>query len=240
MIYYTDGTSAQFGVGYATGPWGTYSHVAPAGKEIESFSLYIRSDGGLPGTMIVDEISWGDSASNLAANQEQNTPTDNHPESYLGEDKEGDASDSNDLFLISDTAVFNSSDSTIDGHAGLDVLRLTGSDQVLDLTALGDRINSIESIDLTGSGDNTLKLSVEDVLNHGGTDLFHDSGKSQMMVNGNAGDEVDLQGLIGAEDPGSWGSQGSVMVGGVVYEVFSHSSLDAELLVQQGVTTNLV
>jgi hypothetical protein len=74
--------------------------------------------------------------------------------------------------------------------------------------------------------DPTLKLSLDDVLNNSTTDLFHESGKLQMMT--------------GAEGTGSWATQGQVNTGGGIYEAYRHSLPDNDLLVQQGVTTNLV
>jgi hypothetical protein len=128
----------------------------------------------------------------------------------------------------------------INSVRGLDVLKLTGSGLVLDLANLGENFSSIEVVDLTGAGNNTLKLSLNDVLNQGDVDLFHESGKSQMMVKGDAGDVVDLAGLMGDADPGEWSVQGQVSLDGVIYEVYQHSSQEAELLVQQGVTTHLL
>ncbi|KVP42713.1 hypothetical protein WJ87_32935 [Burkholderia ubonensis] len=113
---------------------------------------------------------------------------------------------------------------------------------MLDLTQVGEKLSSIEVIDLTGTGNNTLKLSLDDVLANGAVDLFHDSATDtvQMMVKGDAGDVVDLEGLLGGGDPGEWSQQaGKVTIEGVEYNVYVHSSLQAELLVQDGVTTHL-
>jgi hypothetical protein len=149
--------------------------------------------------------------------------------------------DVDNVFSLADVSLLDGSDSGINAGAGQDTLQLTGANQILDFTALGEKLVSIEVIDLTGSGNNTLRLSLEDILNHGETSLFHDSGKTQMMVNGDAGDVVDLSGLIGDTDPGDWSQMsGTVTVGGNVYEVYQHSTLGAELLVQEGVQTNLV
>lgn len=101
---------------------------------------------------------------------------------------------------------------------------------------------NIQTVDITGTGDNVLKLSLDDVLAFGEADLFHDSehDAKQMLVKGNEGDIVDLSGLVGEGDPGEWAAQGAVTVAGVVYTVYQHSSLQGELLVQEGVITNLV
>lgn len=148
--------------------------------------------------------------------------------------------DADNIFSVRDVTVIAENNDGLHGGHGMDTVKLTGANQQLDLTALGDKVTSIEVIDLTGSGDNNLKLALEDVLNHGETDLFHTSGNVQMMIKGDAGDVVDLKGMIGTADPGNWANQGQVTVGGVVYDVYEHSTLAAELLVQQGVTTNLI
>ncbi|WP_232441114.1 Ig-like domain-containing protein, partial [Burkholderia ubonensis] len=53
------------------------------------------------------------------------------------------------------------------GTDSTDMLKLTGEGQVLDLSNLQGKLASIEAIDLTGTGANTLKLSLGDVLELG-------------------------------------------------------------------------
>ncbi|WPN65636.1 Ig-like domain-containing protein [Pseudomonas sp. P9_32] len=146
--------------------------------------------------------------------------------------------DADDVFLIENVDLI-SLITPVDGHAGLDTLKLTGSGQVLDMTVAGAALSSLEIIDITGAGDNTLKLSLNDVLNQGAVDLFHESGLVQMMIKGDVGDVVDLQGLLNFNDPGEWGALGQVTVAGTVYDVYQHSGLGAELLVQNGVELHL-
>jgi hypothetical protein len=90
----------------------------------------------------------------------------------------------------------------IDGGRGIDTLALSGSDLVLDLNQVanpaggapngGSRIDGIEIIDLTGTGNNTLWLSAAEVLDLVGFNAFEDTGRRQLMVKGDAGDEVEL------------------------------------------------
>ncbi|WP_218670633.1 Ig-like domain-containing protein, partial [Pseudomonas fluorescens] len=149
--------------------------------------------------------------------------------------------DEDNIFSVQDVTVLGGGNTHINAGSGLDTLKLTGKDQVLDLTQLGEKISSIEVIDLTGSGNNTLNLSLSDVLEQGTTSLFTEDDHVQMMVKGNAGDTVNLDELLAdGTDPGNWANSGQVTVGGVEYEVYRHDALDAELLVQQGVQTNLV
>ncbi|WP_439214727.1 carbohydrate binding domain-containing protein, partial [Duffyella gerundensis] len=128
----------------------------------------------------------------------------------------------------------------INGGDGVDTLVITGAQQTLVLSDVADKLNSVEVIDITGSGDNRLELNAGDVLSHGGRDLFIDDGKLQFMVQGNAGDTVQLDDLL-PDDTGDWIAQnGTVTVAGIEYQVFSHSGEEAEVLIQQGIKTELI
>ena len=69
------------------------------------------------------------------------------------------------------------------GGSGKDTLGLGGSGLNLDLSSAGNKISGIEIIYLYGTGDNTLTLNAEDVLN------LSDSTDT-LKVNGNAGDRI--------------------------------------------------
>lgn len=145
------------------------------------------------------------------------------------------------IFNLPDAYAFTQGKADINGNGGIDTLRLTGANQELDFSKLTGRIHSVEILDITGSGDNTVKLSLGDVLEQGGKDLFVTDGKTQMMIKGNAGDKVQLSDILpSGSDVGDWKqASGTVQVGGVTYNIYQHSGLDAELLVQQGVQTDL-
>lgn len=146
----------------------------------------------------------------------------------------------NDVVSMSQHAhtYFGQATAAVHGGDGTDTLKIVGASHVLDLTAAGSKISSMEIIDLTGAGNNTLTLNLSDVLRNGGTNIFHagDTARVQMMVKGNAGDKVNLSDLlIGNVDHGDWVKKAAMVIEGVTYESFQHSSLAAELLVQQGV-----
>ena len=68
----------------------------------------------------------------------------------------------NDILAISDTSAFKS----ISGGTGSDTLRLDGSDKTLNLTSIADnKIQGIENIDLSQSGNHSVVLKLSDVLN---------------------------------------------------------------------------
>ena len=83
-------------------------------------------------------------------------------------------------------------------------------------------------------------LSLHQLLSEGSKGLFIDDGKIQLCVSGQAGDSVQLSHILPEDDAVSgWTQQaGTVTIAGNLYHVFSHG--DAELLVQDGVTVNLV
>lgn len=145
--------------------------------------------------------------------------------------------ESNDPVGVSDNVFYvgEGEEDSFEAHGDeqTNILKLTGADQVLDFSQLGDRISSVEVVDLTGTGNNMLKLSLNDVLEQGSKGMFINDDSTQMMVKGDAGDKVDLAGLLG-----DWANQGAVTVGGVVYDVYQNGSLNIELLVQQGVETS--
>jgi hypothetical protein len=130
----------------------------------------------------------------------------------------------------------------IDGGGGLDTIALSGANLTLDLTLIanqaasnpdgGSRIDSIEKIDLTGTGNNTLKLKVNDVLDMGSANLFAATGRHQLMVKGDAGDTVDLADGTGTT---GWTQATAVTINLVSYEVWNHDTSKATLYVQTGV-----
>ncbi|WP_090717438.1 integrin alpha, partial [Bathymodiolus azoricus thioautotrophic gill symbiont] len=109
----------------------------------------------------------------------------------------------------------------VDGGGGIDTLKLQGAGLTLDLTKISDRrIQDIEVIDITGSGNNTLKLNLDDLL--------HTSSSTNILkVLGNSGDKVDAAGFSGPTTEKT--------VDGVIYNAYTHSDTNAELWLQKGV-----
>ncbi|AZF55016.1 Large repetitive protein [Pseudomonas sp. R4-34-07] len=203
-----------------------FNYVAPPGEQIGSVVLNINDpvDG-----IQIDNIKVEGRVLDIPVVQS----VGDHGEYY--------GSSADNFFNVSDVSVLDNADSAILGGAGIDTLNLAGTGQLLDLTAIAGKLESIEIIDLTGTGNNTLNLNLGDVLELGESSIFTEDESVQMMIKGNAGDVVNLDDLLAdGTDPGDWAGQGQVIVEGVTYNVFQHSSLDAQLLVQDGVTTNLV
>ena len=126
--------------------------------------------------------------------------------------------------------------STLDFHVanggkGTDTLELDGAGLHLDLTALADsRTRSIERIDIGGTGNNTLTLSVLDVLN-----LSEES--NELLVQGDAGDVVNRgAGWTAAASGGSIGN-GTSTIDGQTYQIYSAGQ--ASLLVDTDMTVSV-
>ena len=98
------------------------------------------------------------------------------------------------------------------------------------------------TVSMEGHGKNIIDITVDDILHAGGKDLFQADGKTQLRVMGDAGDVVKLDDVLGdGVDNGDWQQQsGTLTIGGIQYQVFNHSGADVELLVQNGVKTELI
>ncbi|MCA9033914.1 MAG: hypothetical protein KDA91_02230 [Planctomycetaceae bacterium] len=116
-----------------------------------------------------------------------------------------------------------------------DILELTGSGMVLDLTGQ-HVITGIELVDLNGSGGNTLKANLKTIQDNTGTNRT-------LIVRGGADDVVQF----GSEDffatSDGWHIVGTETIDGIVHDVYrlsrtvkgSQRTEDAEVKIQQGV-----
>lgn len=88
------------------------------------------------------------------------------------------------------------------------VIHLSGAEDKIDLSRLVDGHPLVKTVDLSGHGNNTLKVDIASVLQHGAKDVFIADGKTQMMINGDKGDVVQLQDLLpSGQKAGSWGNR---------------------------------
>lgn len=141
----------------------------------------------------------------------------------------------NDRISIADLAFAD-----IAGGRGTDTLALAGSGLTLDLTgSTGRRLDSIEAIDLTGSGNNRLIVSERAIAN---LTEARSGGDARLIVTGNAGDTVEARGFVAnlAQPIGALGRTAAAVanptqtIDGITYNVFV--SGNSILLAQQGVT----
>jgi hypothetical protein len=143
----------------------------------------------------------------------------------------------------SNVANLNAVGARIDGGAGVDTLRLIGSSVTFDLTAISEtKLDSIEKIDATGSGNNTVVLNLNDVLDLGSFNTFNSGNgwsglaanvaQKQVVVNGDAGDTLTIA------DLGSWTQTGTATESGQSYAVYQHNTSAAQLLVDTDLTVN--
>jgi hypothetical protein len=125
----------------------------------------------------------------------------------------------NDRLVIADTGFLS-----VHGGRGSDTLALAASGLTLDLTTTPrPRIDSVEIVDLTGSGDNSLTLNRLAVQNL--TEVRAD-GVATVRVTGDAGDSVSFT------DSG-WTQGSDLTEGAVTYA--SYTNGNARVLVQLGV-----
>ncbi|MBA5249154.1 MAG: hypothetical protein FE834_06420, partial [Gammaproteobacteria bacterium] len=115
----------------------------------------------------------------------------------------------------------------INGGGGIDTLQLASDSAglMLDLTKISNnRIQNIEKIDITGSGDNTLKLSLHDLLNASG-------GTKMLKILGNSGDTVNVV---------AFSKTSSQTEASITYDVYTHDNVHIDtnvaLWIQTGIT----
>jgi hypothetical protein len=114
----------------------------------------------------------------------------------------------------------------VDGGGNIDTLALDGGDLTLDLTNISNiRIQDIEKIDITGSGDNDLILNLNDVLDAS-------TSTNILKVLGNDGDSVNASGFAKISTIETEGS--------IIYNVYTHSGANtdanAALWIQQDIS----
>lgn len=214
----------------------TLEHTMPAGEFISKIEFRMLSGEWI----YLDNFEFSTVGNRSNVNQDTENTSDHHEtDSTITGILDIDDADKASAFTFIDSV---DELEVINGGDGVDTLVITGAQQTLVLSDVADKLNSVEVIDITGSGDNRLALNVGDVLDHGGRDLFVDDGKLQFMVQGNEGDTVQLDDLLpDGTDSGDWIAQnGTVTVAGVEYQVFSHSGEEAEVLIQQGIKTELI
>jgi hypothetical protein len=118
-----------------------------------------------------------------------------------------------------------------DGGSGFDTLALDGSNLGLDLTALADsRTRGIEHIDIGGTGNNALTLSIADVLS-----LSDES--NEVRVSGDSGDTADIGAGWSAAASGGTNGNGTSTIGGETYQIYTGGQ--ATLLVDTDVATTV-
>lgn len=178
-------------------------------------------------------------------NGDENALIDNTWETYYG-------TQNDDLITMSlNSDSYFADKGQIHAGDGIDTLKLVGKENlVMDLAGMTgynneSKISGVEVFDISGvsadghDASNTLKISLNDVLNLGQTNAFHQGAEDtvQVMVKGTANDIVELSGLNGAQD-GGWKQSSTLEIDGVAYDVYQRTDNVAELLIQQGVVTS--
>ncbi|MEN7538764.1 hypothetical protein [Aurantiacibacter flavus] len=156
----------------------------------------------------------------------------------------GGAGDDRFVLNADNVANFGASGARIKGGTGLDTLALDGAGITLDLAGEGKgHMTGIEKIDITGSGDNKLILSLgnfrelHDLTGESSFNVFQNltgaNGKQQLLIEGNAGDSLDLTGA-------GWTESNTIERNGTkYYAVYNARNSDMQLLVNTEITVDV-
>ena len=115
------------------------------------------------------------------------------------------------------TSTLGLSELTFTAGAGTDTLKLTGPDQVFDLTAARFDLTGLERIDISSAADRVLSLdSLAVAAITDGVNAL-DGRAETLVVDGDAGDTIDFNGE-------TWTQSGTEIIGAESYTVYDHSS----------------
>jgi Ca2+-binding RTX toxin-like protein len=111
-----------------------------------------------------------------------------------------------------DTLVWDPLDAGAQGGTGTDTLRVDGKGVIVDLTG-NATITEIEVINITGTGNNRLHI--------GSADVLAITSAGTLRVDGNLGDEVDLD--------GAWVRGSNQVIGGITYRSYTQDGATVQI-----------
>lgn len=123
-----------------------------------------------------------------------------------------------------------SSTARIDGGSGFDILRFDGAGLTIDLTKPSTLLKNIESIDLSDSGGNTLKISLASLLNIGEGHKYNLPSSQQMRITGSTEDFLQIEELA------QWSPITSITIDGQDYIKYTHATTGSTILIDTDIT----
>jgi hypothetical protein len=104
------------------------------------------------------------------------------------------------------------------------------------LTPAANAVADINHIVMTdGVGNDTLKLTMGDVLALGVKDSFVSNGHRQMRIDGDEGDKVSLANLVGSSTVQTWSQKPNQWPDMPSYNVYSNAYWGLDLFIKQGI-----
>lgn len=107
---------------------------------------------------------------------------------------------------------------------------------VADAHSINPAVNSVAAINhivmTDGVGNDTLKLTMGDVLALGVKDSFVSNGHRQMRIDGDEGDKVSLDNLVGSSADQTWSQTTTEPLNGISYKVYSNAYWGLDLYIK--------
>ncbi len=123
----------------------------------------------------------------------------------------------------------------VDGGLGNDQLTINASGMTLDLNAVGNKVQGFETFDINGSGANTLKLTLSDVLQQ------TSSPSQSLSILGGADDTV----VLAKSGTNTWTTSNQQVIDGHTFDVYHNAALAAsnqsgDVLIEHGINVTVV
>ncbi|MBP5955108.1 hypothetical protein ICA16_05485, partial [Pseudomonas anatoliensis] len=223
MLHTTPATIRIIGVGGATLKYSTLSvtdngfsvfdYKVPIGKRIIGFDIVAGDEPLNDNGFLLEKVTWGGSSiSSISSNE-------------IVRDALTDIA-SGEHILQSASTEKNVESS----HGEHDIsVRAVAENQSASMTKV------------VFDDDQMQKLTLEDMLDAATKNLLVDDGHMQFLVGKGECENIQLKDLLpeGAE-LSDWDSMGEIKVAGVVYDVYQHQGLDAELIFQHEIASALI
>lgn len=238
LAFNSSSTSSTWGAPVTAGSseLGHYWASSTAQKISTSYvALSDATDGG------VFKIGFWDLAGNAAKTL---TSADN-PQTAAVDDPWVFAPDVNGVNLDKNTLVANYKTPKTFGAGALagafGKLQFTQGQETLlnvaDAYSIDPAVNSVAAINhivmTDGAGNDTLKLTMGDVLALGVKDSFVSNGRRQMRIDGDEGDKVSLDDLVGSSADQRWNQPTTQQLGSTNYKVYSNDFWGLDLFIKQ-------
>jgi hypothetical protein len=145
---------------------------------------------------------------------------------------------------VSDTLVdanADASNSTLESMLYADefngiTLKIDEPQYRLDYDMLSQSDTLVARFDMKNNSETKLTVELTELLSSADENLYISDGRKQLMINGDKGDILEINGINSGDSLDNWQQSGKVTVAGIHYDVYL-SGNNNEILIEEGIIT---